>query len=185
MKPKGIGIVAEFTGIPTGLLLCALRPKERAQTRDKIMPTRAMRIPPDEMKRLGPTTCVLTRLMVRTCAPHALRGRNPLILSEEAAIRITDGTENPSPPGESVSLIGRNLTRARCECQIKKPASEKFPAIASPELPTKNTRHLDENSLRSRRFCRDVRSPSASLRAGFRLHLSRALRAPFTMRPTV
>src|SRR5712671_1989877 len=135
MKPKGIGIVAEFTGIPTGLLLCALRPKERAQTRDKIMPTRAMRIPPDEMKRLGPTTCVLTRLMVRTCAPHALRGRNPLILSEEAAIRITDGTENPSPPGESVSLIGRNLTRARCECQIKKPASEKFPAIASPNCP--------------------------------------------------
>jgi hypothetical protein len=33
-----------------------------------------------------------------------------LIKREEAAIRITDGTENPSPPGESLSLISENPT---------------------------------------------------------------------------
>lgn len=32
-------------------------------------------------------------------------------LQREAAIRITDGTENPSPPGESRSLIAGQHTR--------------------------------------------------------------------------
>jgi hypothetical protein len=40
-------------------------------------------------------------------------------VSKEAAIRITDGTENPSPPDESRSLIVGTLEFMCEDCQLK------------------------------------------------------------------
>jgi hypothetical protein len=53
------------------------------------------------------------RVTCATTCPHQCATNESLAqsihTSGEAAIRIIDGTENPLPPGESRSLIERNL----------------------------------------------------------------------------
>jgi hypothetical protein len=123
-----MAVLGAKLGVPGATCPPASSVNERSAAREKAKKKRlrfretcGIEVPPDEMNRLAHPGL---RRVTYTCdnlsaqKRHQLpRWRNPFILQRKQRSRITDGTENPSPVGESRSLMVESVDAEGCGCQ--------------------------------------------------------------------